>query len=49
MSKHDSVTKRKRRPKSSRRVDYTARTMAALKELAEAAKTRESQKAQKSV
>ncbi len=29
MSKHDSVTKRNRRPKSDRRVDYTARTMAA--------------------
>jgi hypothetical protein len=44
MSKHDSVTKRKRRPKSNRRVDYTARTMAALKELSEAEKARESQR-----
>jgi hypothetical protein len=44
MSKHDLVTKRKRRPKSDRRVDYTSRTMAALKELAQAAKLRESQK-----
>jgi hypothetical protein len=33
MSKHDTVTKRNRRPKSSKRVDYTARTMAALKRL----------------
>jgi hypothetical protein len=38
MSKHDSVTKRNRRPKSGKRVDYTARTMAALKELEQAAK-----------
>ncbi|HYW39669.1 MAG TPA: hypothetical protein VE957_16280 [Terriglobales bacterium] len=38
MSKHDSVTKRNRRPKSEKRVDYTARTMAALKELEQAAK-----------
>jgi len=44
MSKHDSVTKRKRRPKSDKRVDYTARTMAAMKELSEAAKVRESQR-----
>ena len=43
MSKHDSVTKRKRRPKSDRRVDYTARTMAAIKEHSEAAKLSESQ------
>ncbi len=40
MSKHDSVTKRNRRPKSSKRVDYTARTMAALKQLEQAAKLR---------
>jgi hypothetical protein len=33
MSKHDTATKRHRRPKSDQRVDYTARTMAALKEL----------------
>jgi hypothetical protein len=38
MSKHDTPTKRHRRPKSSKRVDYTARTMAALKELRQAAK-----------
>lgn len=40
MSKHDTATKRHRRPKSSKRIDYTARTMAALKqlELAEKAK-----------
>jgi hypothetical protein len=43
VSKHDSVTKRKRRPKSDRRVDYTARTMAAIKEHSEAAKLSESQ------
>jgi hypothetical protein len=36
VSKHDSVTKRKRRPKSDRRVDYTARTMAAVKQLTQA-------------
>jgi len=40
MSKHDSVTKRNRRPKSDRRVDYTARTMAAVKKLEQAAKIR---------
>jgi hypothetical protein len=40
MSKHDSATKRHRRPKSGKRVDYTARTMAALKELKQAAKLR---------
>ena len=44
MSKHDSVTKRKRRPKSDKRVDYSARTMAALRELEKAAKLRESPK-----
>jgi hypothetical protein len=43
MSKHDSVTKRKRRPKSDKRVDYTSRTMAILKQLSEAAKVSESQ------
>ena len=43
MSKHDSVTKRKRRPKSDKRVDYTARTMAVLKRLSQAAKVSESQ------
>jgi hypothetical protein len=40
MSKHDTATKRHRRPKSAKRVDYTARTMAALKELEKAAKLR---------
>jgi len=40
MSKHDSVTKRNRRPKSAKRVDYTARTMAAVKKLEEAAKAK---------
>ena len=38
MGKHDTVTKRHRRPKSAKRIDYTARTMAALKKLAEAEK-----------
>ena len=38
MSKHDSATKRKRRPKSDKRVDYTASTMAAVKKLELAAK-----------
>jgi hypothetical protein len=38
MSKHDSVTKRNRRPKSGKRVDCTARTMAAVKQLEQAAK-----------
>jgi hypothetical protein len=38
MAKHDSVTKRHRRPKSAKREDYTARTMAAVKELEQAAK-----------
>jgi hypothetical protein len=42
LSKHDSVTKRKRRPKSDKRVDYTARTMAAIKQHSEAAKLSES-------
>jgi len=40
MSKHDSVTKRNRRPKSKKRTDFTARTMAAVKELEQAAKLR---------
>jgi len=40
MSKHDTATKRHRRPKSKKRVDYTARTMAALKELNQAARLR---------
>ncbi|HLM80620.1 MAG TPA: hypothetical protein VK302_08300 [Terriglobales bacterium] len=38
MSKHDSVTKRHRRPMSGKRADYTARTMAAVKQLEQAAK-----------
>jgi hypothetical protein len=38
MSKHDTATKRHRRPKSAKRIDYTARTMAALKKLTEADK-----------
>jgi len=45
VSKHDSVTKRKRRPKSDKRVDYTARTMAAIKQHSEAEKLSESQRA----
>jgi hypothetical protein len=45
MSKHDSVTKRKRRPKSDKRVDYTARTMAVIKQHSEAAKLSESPRA----
>jgi hypothetical protein len=44
LSKHDSVTKRKRRPKSDKRVDFTARTMALIKQHAEAEKLIESQK-----
>jgi hypothetical protein len=40
MSKHDTATKRHRRPKSDKRIDYTARTMAALKELKQAAKSK---------
>jgi len=43
VSKHNSVTKQKRRPKSDKRIDYTARTMAALKRHAQAAKVQESQ------
>jgi hypothetical protein len=38
MSKHDSVTKRNRRPKSGKRLDPTARTMAAVKQLEQVAK-----------
>jgi hypothetical protein len=38
MSKHDTATKRHRRPKSGKRIDYTASTMAALKALEQAAK-----------
>jgi len=38
MSKHNFVTKRNRRPKSGKRADYTVRTMAAVKELEQAAK-----------
>src|ERR1039458_6871843 len=41
MSKHDSVTKRHRRPRSGKRVDYTARTMAAVKQLQQAAQLEE--------
>lgn len=40
MSKQHSVTKRNRRPKSAKRVDYTARTMAAVKQLEQAEKLR---------
>jgi hypothetical protein len=40
MSNQHSVTKRHRRPKSVKRVDYTARTMAAVKQLEQAAKPR---------
>jgi hypothetical protein len=38
MSKQHSVTKRHRRPKSEKREDYTARTMAAVRALEQAAK-----------
>ncbi len=38
MSNQHSVTKRHRRPKSEKRADYTARTMAAVKQLEQAAK-----------
>jgi len=44
MSKHDTATKRHRRPKSKKRIDYTARTMAALKQLAQDEKAGESPK-----
>ena len=40
MSNQHSVTKRHRRPKSEKRVDYTALTMAAVKQLEQAAKPR---------
>ena len=40
MSKHNSVTKQKRRPKSGKRIDYTARTMAVLKQLSRAAESK---------
>jgi hypothetical protein len=45
VSKHDSLTKRKRRPKSDKRTDYPARTMAVIKQHSEAAKLGESQRA----
>ena len=38
MSSQHSATKRHRRPKSEKRADYTARTMAAVKQLEQAAK-----------
>ena len=38
MSKHDTPTKPHRRPKSPKRVDYTAGTMIALRRLKEAEK-----------
>ncbi len=38
MSNQHSVTKRHRRQKSEKRVDYSARTMAAVKQLEETAK-----------
>jgi len=38
MSNQHSVTKRHRRPKSAKRADYTARTMAAVKQLEQAVK-----------
>lgn len=38
VSNQHSVTKRHRRPKSVKRADYTARTMAAVKQLEQAAK-----------
>jgi hypothetical protein len=40
MSKHNSLTKQKRRPKSDKRIDYTARTMAVLKQLSRAAESK---------
>jgi hypothetical protein len=43
MSKHDTPTKPHRRPKSGKRVDYTAPTMLALRQLAHEAKLRVSQ------
>jgi hypothetical protein len=44
VSNQHSVTKGHRRPKSGKRTDYTARTMAAVKQLAQAAKLSESQR-----
>jgi hypothetical protein len=44
MSNQHSVTKRHRRPKSGKRTDSTARTMAVIKQHSEAAKLSESQK-----
>jgi hypothetical protein len=41
MSNQHSVTKRHRRPKSPKRLDSTAKTMAAVKELEQAAKKKE--------
>ncbi len=38
MSNRHSVTKRNRRQKSTKRVNYSERTMAALRQLKEAAK-----------
>jgi hypothetical protein len=38
MSKQHSATKRHRRPKSDKRLDCTARTMAAVKQLEQTAK-----------
>ncbi|HXM12420.1 MAG TPA: hypothetical protein VN946_20890 [Terriglobales bacterium] len=43
MSNQHSVTKRNRRPKSGNRTDYTARTMAALKKLSQAAEVSKSE------
>jgi|GEM_PF-1360944 hypothetical protein len=43
MSNQHSVTKRHRRPRSGKRTDYTARTMAAVKQLSRAAKVSESE------
>jgi hypothetical protein len=43
MSNQHSVTKRHRRPKSDKRVDFTARTMAVIKQHSEAAKLSKSQ------
>lgn len=45
MSNQHSVTKRHRRPKSGKRTDYTARTMAVIKQLSQGAKEGEGQKA----
>jgi hypothetical protein len=43
MSNQHSVTKRHRRQKSGKRTDYTARTMAAVKQLSGVVKATESQ------